>query len=124
MLVYFFYFEGVNNLPCGISRSSLCGYGEPIFIVGILTDNWGDETAWWLKERNTHGSFDTMISRDMQLPNNMYSEKQVCINNSKCYKFKIRNEGIMESTVVKMVMAGIKSKLMVSFLDTFLLHTI
>ena len=64
-----------------------------MFTVGILTDNWGDETAWWLKERNINGSFDTMISRDMQLPNNIYSEKQVCINNSKCYKFNIMDEG-------------------------------
>jgi len=62
------------------------------FTAGVFTDSWGDETGWWLKEKLDTG-FSDIILRDKYLPSNTYVEKKMCISQSKCYKFKIRDEG-------------------------------
>jgi len=84
------YLQGVNDLSC---NQSTCEAGKFNFKAGIFTDNRGDETAWWLKERNAQGSFDKFILEDRKLPSNVYSETDKCIDSLKCYKFKIRDAG-------------------------------
>jgi len=81
------YLQGANEISCCSCRS-----GMSKFKVEVMTDSWGDETGWWLKEQNG-ASFDKMILRDRYLESNNISTKEVCIDNSKCYKFKIRDEG-------------------------------
>jgi len=84
------YLQGVNDLSC---NQSTCEAGKVNFKAGVLTDNWGYQTVWWLKERNAEGFFDNITLKDRQLPSNVYSEKEKCIDSSKCYMFKIRDTG-------------------------------
>jgi len=82
------YLEGVNDISC----DNTCGAGMSEFKAGVFTDSWGDETGWWLKQKEDTG-FSNVILRDKYLPSNIYVEKKSCISQSKCYKFKIRDEG-------------------------------
>jgi len=82
------YIEGLNDISCDNS----CPSGMSEFKAGVFTDSWGDETGWWLKEKMDTG-YSNVILRDNYLPSNTYVEKKMCLSQSKCYKFKIRDEG-------------------------------
>ena len=82
------FLEGVNDISCDNS----CGSGMSKFTAGVFTDSWGDEIGWWLKEKEDTG-FSDVILRDKYLPSNTYVEKEMCLSQSKCYKFKRRDEG-------------------------------
>jgi len=58
-----------------IQLFSSCGSGMSEFKVGVFTDDWGDETGWWLKEKINTG-FSSPILRDKYLPSNTYVEKK------------------------------------------------
>lgn len=99
------YLQGVNDLSCDTpDPQSGCQFGFSKFKAGVKTDSWGDEVGWWLKEKDENGRFGRKILRDRgmfsrkilgdnNLPSNEYSSKEICIDDSKCYKFKIRDEG-------------------------------
>ena len=75
------YLEGVNDLSCD------CELGMYKFEIEVKADAWGDETSWRLRER-----FGNTIFQDRNLPSNISTKKELCIDNSKCYKFKIKDE--------------------------------
>jgi len=94
------YVQGINDISCDTPnpqpqpQQPHCPSGESRFKAGIMTDSWGGETGWWLKERDGDtGSFRKNILRDKYLPSNKYSIKDICISNSTCYKFRIRDKG-------------------------------
>jgi len=87
------YLQGLNDVSCGEINPSTCASGKSNFKAEILTDNNGSETAWWLKEKSAEGLFDSVILRDGHFRDNLHSEKEKCIDSSKCYKFKIRDDG-------------------------------
>jgi len=90
------YVQGINDITCDTltPQPTHCPSGESRFKAGIMTDSWGGETGWWLKERDDDtGRFRNNILRDKYLPSNKYVNKDICIRNSTCYKFRIRDKG-------------------------------
>lgn len=90
------YLRGINDLSCDSNLpdpSTKCSSDESRFKAGVRTDSRGNETGWWLKERNGTGSFSRHVLRDSYLPSNKYSSRGICIQKNACYKFKIRDEG-------------------------------
>jgi len=90
------YLRDINDLSCGSDSPNpptICSSGESRFKAGVRTDSWGSEIGWWLKERDDGGWFGNNILRDRHLPSNTHSTREICIQNSACYKFKIRDEG-------------------------------
>jgi len=82
------YLEGVNDISCDNS----CGLGMAEFTAGIFTDDFGDEIGWTLNEIDDTGASHTILN-DNYLPSNTHVEETMCISESKCYKFEIRDEG-------------------------------
>ena len=84
------YLEGVNvnDLSC----ENDCSKGMSKFEVEIMTDSWGDEISWWVRGRNNKGIFSDRIIQDRNLPSNRITKKDICIDNSKCYKFRMKDQ--------------------------------
>lgn len=87
------YLEGVNDLSCdNHSPPSTCPSGFSKFNCAVKTDAFGDEVGWWLKEKDSSGRFN-IILKDGDFANYQFSSKEKCIDDSKCYKFKIKDDG-------------------------------
>jgi len=86
------YLKGVNDVSCStLPTTTGCAPGESKFKAGVMTDTQNKETKWWLKERNYRKKFRKTVLKKNWFTRNSYSEKEKCIDNSKCYKFKIRD---------------------------------
>lgn len=86
------YLKGVNDVSCStLPTTTGCAPGESKFKAGVMTDTQSKETKWWLKERNYRKKFRKTVLQKTWFTRNSYSEKEKCIDNSKCYKFKIRD---------------------------------
>ena len=83
------YLEGVNDLSC----ENDCPQGMSKFQVEIMTDSLGDETSWSVRRKNRRGIFLDNVLQDSNLPSNRITKKEKCIDNSKCYRFRIEDTG-------------------------------
>jgi len=86
------YLQGVNDVSCStLPTTTGCPPGESKFKAVVMTDAQNKETKWWLKKRNARNIFRKKVLKQNRFKRNSYSEKEKCIDNSKCYKFKIRD---------------------------------
>jgi len=91
------YLQGVNDLSCDSTHprptlSNGCAAGESELEVGVMNNSSDNNINWWLKKRREGERRFKRILFGQDLPRNAYSKKTKCIDNSKCYKFKILNK--------------------------------
>lgn len=75
----------------GSDGSNKCKSNENELIVEVLTDDFGDETSWMMKMRNSAGRFRPYLygGWDEDYSDNTLHREEYCVPKNKCFKFKI-----------------------------------
>jgi len=73
----------------GSGGNNNCKSDEDEFIVELLTDDFGDETTWMMKMRNSAGRFRPYLygGWDVEYSDNTLHEEKYCVPKNKCFKF-------------------------------------
>lgn len=103
----YYYFYDDDDFDDGFN----CESYEDEFMVEILTDDYGDETSWIMKKRNSAGRFKTYLDGGMEeeYQDNFLHREKYCIPKNKCYKFMMfdaHGDGLEGKGYYKLVLNG------------------